>query len=237
MPVVCALSRAVPTFKSPLSSKTCRISARFGRYAPAFTIRKRLLTSRNIFVTFGRHDTHILATNSQGTVLFSLDRPDNISAVPPEIMHFDSSPTLAASNVARRFKNTSGRTSYEDSPFVVQVTEDNVLLLEYDNVLQVHSVLTSWSPTVQGGDWTGRKIVAAALNPSQFVLGLSRKRLVVLNLSEDNKFQIFRYCSSLLRVIPHLTRYYSGIKTCMKRFLCSPASPSTLQRCSPSLLL
>jgi DNA damage-binding protein 1 len=117
-------------------------------------------------------------------------------------MHFDSFPTLAASNIARRVKSTSGRTSYEDSPFIVQVTEDKLLLLEYDSVLQVHSVLTWWSPDEQGGEWAGRKIVAAALNPSQFVLGLSRKRLVVLNLSEDNNFQVFRYRNSFLHVIP-----------------------------------
>lgn len=152
-------------------------------------------------------------------------------------MHFDTAPTLAVSNITRRFKNTSGRTSYEDSSFIVQVTEDKVLLLEYDSVLQTHSVLTSWRPDDQGGEWAGRKIVAAALNPSQFVLGMSRKRLVVLNLSEDNKFQIFRYCSSLLLVTADLTRYYLGIKTCVKRSLRSPARHSTLQRCSPSILL
>ncbi|KAI9465477.1 CPSF A subunit region-domain-containing protein [Lactarius psammicola] len=139
------------------------------------------------------YDTHILATNAQETVLFSLDQPDKPSVVPSETMHFDVSPTLAALNISRRLKNNAGRTSYEDSSFIVQVTEDKVLLLEYDSVLQAHSVLASWSPEEQGGEWAGRKIVAAALNPSQFVLGMSRKRLVVLNLSEDNKFQIFRY--------------------------------------------
>ncbi|KAH9002600.1 CPSF A subunit region-domain-containing protein [Lactarius hatsudake] len=138
------------------------------------------------------YDTHILATNAQETVLFSLDQPDTLSVIPTEAMHFDVSSTLAASNIARRLKN-NGRTSYEDSSFIVQVTEDKVLLLEYDSVLQTHSVLASWSPDEQGGEWAGRKIVAAALNPSQFVLGMSRKRLVVLNLSENNEFQIFRY--------------------------------------------
>jgi DNA damage-binding protein 1 len=72
-----------------------------------------------------------------------------------------------------------------------------VFLLEYDELLQVHSVLTSWSPDEFGADFAGRTIVAAALNPSQFVLGLSRKRLVLLNLDENDKFQIFRYSSFL----------------------------------------
>ena len=143
-----------------------------------------------------RLDTHVLATNSQETVLFSLDRPDNLSVVPAQTAGFDPSPTLAASNVARRLRNAVGRTSYEDSSLVVQVTEKSVLLLEYDEVLQAHSVLTSWSPDELRGEWAERTIVAAALNPSQFVLGLSRKRLVLLNLDENNMFQIFRYSDS-----------------------------------------
>ena len=77
------------------------------------------------------------------------------------------------------------------------MTEEKILLLEYDDVLQTHSVLTSWSPDEQGEEWAGRKIVVASLNPSQFVLGLSRKRLVLLNLSENNTFQIFRCADSL----------------------------------------
>ncbi|KAH9042112.1 CPSF A subunit region-domain-containing protein [Lactarius pseudohatsudake] len=159
------------------------VTENIGNYSKIWPLRSRFHDS---------YDTHILATNAQETVLFSLDQPDTLSVIPTEAMHFDVSPTLAASNIARRVKN-NGRTSYEDSSFIVQVTEDKVLLLEYDSVLQTHSVLASWNPDEQGGEWAGRKIVAAALNPSQFVLGMSRKRLVVLNLSENNEFQIFRY--------------------------------------------
>jgi DNA damage-binding protein 1 len=158
-------------------------------------------------------DTHILATNSQETILFGLDRPDDISVVPAETAGFDRSPTLAALNVARRLRNTAGRTAYEDSSLVVQVTEKSVLLLEYDDVLRTHSVLTSWNPEDVGGEWAGRTIVAAALNPSQFVLGLSRKRLVLLNLDENNEFQIFRYSDSLRISVLHLTWYRLGIRT------------------------
>jgi len=145
----------------------------------------------------GRLDTHILATNSQETVLFSLDGPDSLSAIPLQTAGFDPSPTFATSNIARRLRNAAGRTSYEDSSLVVQVTEAAVFLLEYDDLLQAHSVLTSWRPDKLGGDFAGRTIVAAALNPSQFVLGLSKKRLVLLNLDENDKFQIFRYSSFL----------------------------------------
>lgn len=144
-----------------------------------------------------RLDSHILATNTQETILFSLDQPDNISVIPAQTAGFDPSPTLAVSNVALR-RNIAGRMSYEDSSLIVQVTEKSVLLLEYDEVLQTHSVLTSWSPNTLGEEWADRTIVAAALNPSQFVLGLSRKRLVLLRLEENNQFQIFRYSVSRL---------------------------------------
>ena len=157
-------------------------------------------------------DTHVLATNSHETIFFSLDRPDNLSIVPAETTGFDHSPTLAASNVARRLRNTAGRTSYEDSSLVIQVTEKNVLLLEYDDVLRTHTVLTSWSPENVGGEWAGRTIVAAALNPSQFVLGLSRKRLVLLNLDENDEFQIFRYSDFVCVSVLYLTWYRLGIR-------------------------
>ena len=157
-----------------------------------------MFQSMTMTISTCRLDTHILATNSQETVLFGLDGPDSLSVIPLQTAGFDPSPTLAASNVARRLRNAAGRTSYEDSSLVVQVTEMAVFLLEYDCLLQVHSVLTSWSPGKLGGDWAERTIVAAALNPSQFVLGLSRKRLVLLNLDENDKFQIFRYSSFLI---------------------------------------
>ena len=180
--------------------QTTAVIENMGNFSKIWPIRSRFHDSYVIFcVQKSLHDAScsldafILATNSQGTILFSLDRPDNLSVVPAETAGFDPSPTLAASNIARRFRNTAGRTSYGDSSLVVQVTEKSVLLLEYDDVLRTHSVLTSWSPDNEGGEWAERTIVAAALNPSQFVLGLSRKRLVLLNLDEDNKFQIFRY--------------------------------------------
>lgn len=180
--------------------QTTAVIENMGNFSKIWPIRSRfhdsyviLCVQKSRYDAFCSLDAFILATNSQGTILFSLDRPDNFSVVPAETAGFDPSPTLATSNIARRFRNTAGRTSYGDSSLVVQVTEKSVLLLEYDDVLRTHSVLTSWSPDNEGGEWAERTIVAAALNPSQFVLGLSRKRLVLLNLDEDNKFQIFRY--------------------------------------------
>ncbi len=176
-------------------------------------------------------DAHILATNSQETVLFSLDPPDNLSVVPGETAGFDRSPTLAASNVVWCLKNTAGRTSYEDSSLVVQVTEKSVLLLEYDDVLQTHSVLTSWSPENVGGEWAERTIVAAALNASQFVLGLSRKRLVLLNLNENNEFQIFRYLDFLSifeSTFDMVSLRYKDLKEEISALSCTPLDPTKM---------
>ena len=164
-------------------------------------------------------------------MLFSLDRLDNLSVVPVETAGFGRSPTLAASNVVRRLRNTAGRTSYEDSSLVVQVTEKSVLLLEYDDVLGTHNVLTSWSPENVGGEWTGRTIVAAALNPSQFVLGLSRKRLVLLNLDENNEFQIFRYSDSLLHfgsIFDIASPRYKDLKEDISALTCTPLDPTRM---------
>ncbi|KAI9512431.1 CPSF A subunit region-domain-containing protein [Russula earlei] len=170
----------------------------FGNFGKLWPIRSRF---HDLYVAdyvleschnaFCRFDSHILATNSVETVLFSLDQPDIVSVVSTEAAGFNPSPTLAAANVAL-CRNRAGRTSYEDSSLVVQVTEKSVLLLEYDEVLQTHNVLTSWRLDKLGEGWADRTIVAAALNPSQFVLGLSRKRLVLLRLDENQKFQIFR---------------------------------------------
>ncbi|KAI0269851.1 CPSF A subunit region-domain-containing protein [Gloeopeniophorella convolvens] len=139
------------------------------------------------------HDTHILATNANETTLLHLDRPDKVSVVTVQASGFDASPTLAVLNVALRTKNAAGRTAYEDSSLIVQVTEKRVSLLGYDEALQTYSVVSSWTPNDQGGDWAGRNIVTAALNPSQFVVALSGKRLVVLNLDDNNVIQLFRY--------------------------------------------
>ena len=165
-----------------------------------------------------------MATNSKDTTLFSLDRSDSLSVIPTQTAGFDPSPTLAASNVARRVKNVAGRMSYEDSSLIVQVTENGVFLLEYDDVLQGHSVLTSWSPDKLGGEWAERTIVAAALNPSQVVLGLSRKRLVLLNLDENKKFQILRYSGSsiLNSMFDMMSHRYKDLQEEISALSCTP---------------
>jgi hypothetical protein len=93
--------------------------------------------------------------------------------------------------------------SNADSPFVVLVTEREVILLEFEMSLNEYTqVGEKWTP----GDLNTvnpREIVAASVNPSQIVLGLSGVVLVLLHLSDNDKlcrvrqaFLFFRYSLS-----------------------------------------
>lgn len=82
-----------------------------------------------------------------------------------------------------------------DSPLVIQVTKTAVVVAEYDMALGQYTRLGSpWTPgQVQDGHgWAGREIVAAGLNPSQFVVALNSARLVVLNLNEKDGINVVR---------------------------------------------
>lgn len=80
---------------------------------------------------------------------------------------------------------------YVDSSLVVQVTKSGVGLFEYDMALGEYvKVGDRWTPSKEGTGWTGREIVAADVNSSQFIVALSGCRLVLLNLSEKDEFQL-----------------------------------------------
>jgi DNA damage-binding protein 1 len=107
-------------------------------------------------------------------------------------------PTLALCNIPRRSRN-QGVSSYSDSPLVVQITPKALLLLEFDmSVGEYTQTDEIWTPdklqntSSMNFAGTGREIVAAGVNPSQFVLGLSGRSLVLMNLTENGKFQIMR---------------------------------------------
>lgn len=81
--------------------------------------------------------------------------------------------------------------TYGNSSLVVQVTPKGACLLEFDLGLSEYTrVGQLWTPEKQGHGWQGRDIVAASVNPSQFVLALSYARVVVMNLNGDDEFQI-----------------------------------------------
>lgn len=111
-----------------------------------------------------------------------------------------SVPTLALSNVAKRVtKTVAGRTtsSYGNSSLIVQVTSQSVNVLEFDEGLGLfNAVGVPWTPQGHDPVWSGREIVAATVNASQIVLGLSGGRLALLNLNEANQLQLIKYISS-----------------------------------------
>lgn len=78
--------------------------------------------------------------------------------------------------------------SYKDSSLVVQITPEKVHLVKYDAALGLFAS--------SGKDWDakqqGRSIVAASINASQFVIGLSGGRLTLLNLGENDEFQVLK---------------------------------------------
>jgi len=75
------------------------------------------------------------------------------------------------------------------------VTKTGVALVEYDMALGEHTkVGDGWAPDMDqgvGSGWNGRMIVAAGVNASQVVIALSGARLVLLNLSEKDDFNLF----------------------------------------------
>lgn len=142
-------------------------------------------------------DSHLLVSTSKETHLLRFDG-HLVTHVESSSAGFDTSaPTLAACNITRRVRTASGgktTTTYQDSPLVVQVTSRGVFLYEYDEVVNVfHPVGRGWLPDQLDATWRGRVIVAASVNASQVVLGLSRGRLALLSLGENSEFELKRH--------------------------------------------
>ncbi|KAL6302826.1 mono-functional DNA-alkylating methyl methanesulfonate N-term-domain-containing protein [Sparassis latifolia] len=147
-------------------------------------------------------DTHIVASTLRETYVFRLDAHDAIIRLDPSADGFvGTSPTLAVRNIPRRVTTTNtGRStsSYVDSSLVVQVTPEKVHLVNYDQALGLFSVVgTGWDPNSAHPAHRQRSIVAADLNASQFVVGLSGGRLVLLNLGESDQFQELKSISAI----------------------------------------
>ncbi len=127
-----------------------------------------------------------------------------------------SVPTLALSNIARRVTKTAGgrtTSSYADSSLVVQVTNQCINLLEFDEALGLyHLTGEPWTPQGHDDTWRGREIVAASVNASQIVIGLSGGRLALLNLNEAKQFHLVK-CGRPLIIIGSFLISFAGPKT------------------------
>ncbi|TFY70381.1 hypothetical protein EVG20_g2619 [Dentipellis fragilis] len=112
--------------------------------------------------------------SSSDTILYADASPSGFST---------ASPTLTVGNIAKRTKKPgSTATSYEDSGYVIQVTATQVILLEFDEALQVYTTISKWDPV---GEST---ILHASINASQILLAFSGGKLVVLRLDDTNQF-------------------------------------------------
>lgn len=129
------------------------------------------------------------------SLVFSFASKETISFLDPSFAGFATNvPTLALGNIPRRQLGTGGKSTYVDSSLVVQITSEGAHLLEYDSALGTFSKTSGgWYPQQAGTGFAGREVVAAALNASQFVVGLSGGRLALLNLGQDDTLQLLQY--------------------------------------------
>ncbi|KAI8986077.1 CPSF A subunit region-domain-containing protein [Trametes punicea] len=142
--------------------------------------------------------THLVLSTLHETLVFSFAGKDTITNVDPSAAGFVTRvPTYALGNIPRRQTMTSGgRTisSYVDSSLVVQSTPEGVHLVEYDAALHTFSAVgQGWDPKKSSETGlVGKEVVAAAMSPSQFVVGLSGGRLALLNLGANDALQLVK---------------------------------------------
>jgi hypothetical protein len=103
--------------------------------------------------------------------------------------------TIAMSNIARRVPRIANKSTstYTDSSFAVQVTMNEVLLIDVDQALGVPVLVGEpWNPrNVEA--WQEKQIVAADINASQITLALTGGILVLLNLDANDRFHLVAY--------------------------------------------
>ncbi|KAI0720554.1 CPSF A subunit region-domain-containing protein [Cerioporus squamosus] len=138
--------------------------------------------------------SHLVMSTLRETLVFSFADEETISLLDPSFTGFVTNvPTLALGNIPRRQPSADGKSSYIDSPLVVQITSEGAHLLEYDPALGTFSRTDGgWYPKQAGATFEGREVVAAAMNASQFVVGLDRGRLALLNLGQDGVLQLLK---------------------------------------------
>ncbi|KAI0311510.1 CPSF A subunit region-domain-containing protein [Amylostereum chailletii] len=125
-------------------------------------------------------DKYILATDGHTSQLLHLTQANTVQRIESAQGGFvTNEPTLVARNIANRVINQARKTSYQNSPWIVQVTPRRILVVEHDDVLDTNTQLANWLPPNES------EIVAAALNPSQLVIALSRGALMFLRFNEQ----------------------------------------------------
>ncbi|KAI0754895.1 mono-functional DNA-alkylating methyl methanesulfonate N-term-domain-containing protein [Daedaleopsis nitida] len=138
-----------------------------------------------------REHSHIVVSTLRHSLLFSLAGKDSVVHVDPSVAGFSTNvPTLALGNIPRRQVTASGKSIYVDSPLILQVTSEGMHMVEYDPTLRTFGRVAGWLPKEAGRDFAHREIVAATMNPSQFLVGLSGGRLALFNLGQGDTLQL-----------------------------------------------
>ncbi|KAI0335819.1 hypothetical protein GY45DRAFT_705258 [Cubamyces sp. BRFM 1775] len=142
--------------------------------------------------------THLVVSTLRETLLLAFSGKETLTHIEPSVAGFTTRvPTYALGNIPRRqFSVIGGRTisSYVDSSLIVQITPEGVQLVEFDPTLGTFSVTgTGWFPKkLPDANFAGKDVVAGAMSPSQFVVGLSGGRLVLLNLGALDALQVVK---------------------------------------------
>ncbi|KAI0766387.1 CPSF A subunit region-domain-containing protein [Trametes elegans] len=142
--------------------------------------------------------THLVVSTLRETLLFSLTSKETVTHVEPSVAGFATHvPTYVAGNIPRRQTTSNGgrtTSTYVDSPLSVQITQEGIRLLECDALLGAFTPLgEGWNPKkLADSNMAGQQVVAAAMTPSQFVVGLSGGYLALLNLSTSDTIQLLQ---------------------------------------------
>ena len=133
------------------------------------------------------------------THVFAFESKDVITHLDPSVAGFATDvPSLALGNIPRREISPSGSSSYVPSSLIAQITPGGIQLVEYDPaLLGFTKVGSGWYPKTLGKEYAEREIVAAAMSPSQFVVGLSGSRggggrLALFNLGPKDALQLLQ---------------------------------------------
>lgn len=128
------------------------------------------------------------------THVFTLDDVEGLSPLADSSSFATTRRTLAALNMKKR-----KGAEYLDSGLVVQVTDAEVIVLDYDETLGTHAIVDRWTPGQDGGV-QGSQIVGASMSPSQVALALTGGILLLCNLDDkrNDKFFVARYASHVL---------------------------------------
>ena len=130
--------------------------------------------------------------------MFAFEGKDALAHLDPSVSGFiTNTPTFVLGNVPRREVSASGMSTYVPSSLVAQITPEGIHLVEYEPTLRAFTkVGDGWLPKKLGGDYAGREVVAAAMSPSQFVVGLSGGRLALFNLGQKDTVQLLTCVAS-----------------------------------------